>query len=47
MKKLLFLIAAVSTLLIGCAKDEGDMTSEPITTPDTNTAAGGTTTTNQ
>jgi len=44
MKKLLFLIAAVSTLLIGCA-DSGDMTSEPATT---NAApAGGTTSTNQ
>lgn len=43
MKKLLFLIAAVSTMLIGCAKqDEGDMTSEPVTPPDTNSAAGAT-----
>jgi uncharacterized lipoprotein YajG len=48
MKKLLFLIAAVSTMLIGCAKqDEGDMTTPPATAPDTNAPAGGTTTTNQ
>ena len=47
MKKLLFLIAAVSTMLIGCAKqDEGDMTSPPAT-PATNAPADGTTTTNQ
>jgi nitrous oxide reductase accessory protein NosL len=43
MKKLLFLIAAVSTLLIGCAPQE-DQTSPPL---DTNAPAGGTTTTNQ
>jgi hypothetical protein len=44
MKKLLFLIAAVSTLLVGCS-DTGDMTSEPATT---NAApADGTTSTNQ
>ena len=44
MKKLLFLIAAVSTLLVGCS-DSGDMTSEPAST---NAAAGGaTTSTNQ
>jgi hypothetical protein len=44
MKKLLFLIAAVSTLLVGCAKEEGDMTSPPAST---NAPSGGTTTTNQ
>jgi len=45
MKKLLFLIAAVSTMLVGCAKEEGDMTSPPATS--TNSASGGTTSTNQ
>ena len=47
MKKLLFLIAAVSTMLIGCAKQDEDMTSPPATTPATNAPADGTTTTNQ
>jgi hypothetical protein len=44
MKKLLFLIAAVSTMLIGCAKEDGDMSTPPATT---NAPSGGTTTTNQ
>ena len=43
MKKLLFLIAAVSTMLIGCAKQDEDMSTPPAT----NAPAGGTTTTNQ
>lgn len=43
MKKLLFLIAAVSTMLIGCAKEE-DMTSPPATT---NEVPSSGTTTNQ
>jgi nitrous oxide reductase accessory protein NosL len=44
MKKLLFLIAAVSTMLIGCSQQE-DMSSPPA---DTNSVpAGGTTSTNQ
>jgi len=42
MKKLLFLIAAVSTMLIGCAKQDEDLTSPPAT-PATNAPAAGAT----